>query len=46
MFQKAQNMLYNFYVQSKTQFLEFLGENPIARLNVTDILMLSNLTSL
>ena len=45
MFLKAWEMLYDFDIQSKTQFLDFLGENPIARLNVTDILMLSSQAS-
>ena len=44
MFHKAQKVLYNFDVQPKTQFLEF--ENPVARLNVATVLMLSGLRSL
>ena len=45
MFRKAQEVLYNFDVQPKAQFLEFLGKNPILRLKVAVVLILSSLTS-
>ena len=45
MFRKAQEVLYNFDVQSKAHILEFLGKNPITRFNAAIVLMLPSLTS-
>ena len=46
MFWKAQEVIYNFDVQPKIQSLELHGENPIARLKVAIVLMLSSLISI
>ena len=46
MFRKAQEVLYNYYVQPKAQLLKFLGENPIARVKIAVVLILSSLTSI